>query len=65
MPKGGKTRWVHDDCETSLVLPLDIKRAEGILAIHAQCDPPCPRKITACKYLDQQRATELRLVRRR
>ncbi len=63
MPKGGKATWVHDDCGKSWIHPLDVKRANGIVAIHEQCDPPCPRKITASEYLERQGATEPRLMR--
>ncbi len=49
-PEAGST-WVHDDCERGSIYPLDRKRAEGVLKIHAPCEPPCPRKQTATEYL--------------
>lgn len=54
-PKGGKTKWINDDCEKRFVFPLDHERAEGILKIHASCEPSCPRKQTAADYLISQR----------
>lgn len=49
--QAANTKWVNDDCERRFVFPLDHERAEGILKIHATCDPPCPRKQTAADYL--------------
>lgn len=45
------SKWTGDDCEKRFVYPLDRERAEGIIKIHARCEPPCPRKETAAKYL--------------
>lgn len=53
-PQGEMTVWVNDDCEKRFVFPLDRERAEGILTIHASCEPPCPRKQTAVDYLNGQ-----------
>lgn len=48
-----KAKWVNDDCEKRFVFPIDRERAEGILYIHASCEPPCPRKQTAADYLSR------------
>lgn len=53
----GKTNWINDDCEKRFVFPLDRERAEGILKIHATCEPSCPRKQTAADYLTSLRWT--------
>lgn len=44
--------WVRDDCEDSRIWPITRQRAEGILAIHATCDPPCPRVESARSHLE-------------
>lgn len=50
--QSGESGWVQDDCGSGYVFPMDRQRAEGILKIHAPCEPPCPRKQTAADYLD-------------
>ncbi|WP_043735619.1 hypothetical protein [Nocardia asiatica] len=44
-------RWVGDDCRQKPPANMPEKRAQGILAIHEKCDPPCPRKVGALKRL--------------
>ncbi|MFI6865872.1 hypothetical protein [Nocardia sp. NPDC050406] len=48
----GRDHWVHDDCEKGFVFPISRRRAEGIVSIHASCEPPCPRKQAASEFLD-------------
>ncbi|MFE5285051.1 hypothetical protein ACFRAQ_08780 [Nocardia sp. NPDC056611] len=43
---------VRDGCENARIWPVTRQRAEGILAIHATCDPPCPRVESARSYLE-------------
>lgn len=43
--------WVGDDCETLPPVTTSAERARGILTIHKDCDPPCPRKLGALPYL--------------
>lgn len=45
--------WVDDGCEDARIYPITRQRAQGILAIHATCDPPCPRVETARQYLEE------------
>lgn len=44
--------WVHDSCADPRIWPITRQRAEGILTIHATCDPPCPRAESARSYLE-------------
>ncbi|MVU81944.1 hypothetical protein GPX89_32490 [Nocardia sp. ET3-3] len=44
--------WVDDDCQDGSIHPITHVRAEGILAIHATCEPPCPRAQSARRYLE-------------
>lgn len=48
----GEVSWVDDDCEKGYVYSIDRRRAEGILKIHADCVPECPRKVAARRYLE-------------
>ncbi len=32
-------------------MPADEKHARGLLKIHATCTPPCPRKVSAERFL--------------
>ncbi|MFR9767034.1 hypothetical protein [Nocardia sp. SC052] len=43
--------WINDHCETKPPVTMSETRARGILAIHASCDPPCPRKLGALAKL--------------
>lgn len=52
MRDGDGSSWVHDDCEKGYVYSIGRERAEGILRIHAPCEPPCPRKRAAREYLE-------------
>lgn len=45
--------WVADGCHNGRIWPVSRQRAEGILVIHATCDPPCPRSESARKYLEE------------
>lgn len=56
VPESRAQRWVDDDCEKGWIWPLYRKYAEGVLKIHATCDPPCPRKQRAAAYLDDLEA---------
>ncbi|MEU2088052.1 hypothetical protein ACWDSF_05330 [Nocardia beijingensis] len=42
--------WVQDYCEDGN-MPADEKHARGLLKIHASCTPPCPRKLSAERFL--------------
>ncbi|MET9287051.1 hypothetical protein [Nocardia beijingensis] len=42
--------WVQDYCEDGN-MPADAKHARGLLKIHRNCEPPCPRKMSAERYL--------------
>lgn len=44
--------WINDRCTESFIFPITRRRLEGILAIHAPCEPPCPRKISARAHLE-------------
>jgi hypothetical protein len=48
------SKWVGDDCKKKPPVTMPESRAEGILAIHATCDPPCPRKLGALERLGRQ-----------
>jgi hypothetical protein len=43
--------WVDDHCEERLFENMSERRARGICAIHADCQPPCPRIRAARNYL--------------
>ncbi|MFE3190429.1 hypothetical protein ACFXHA_15550 [Nocardia sp. NPDC059240] len=45
------TSWIDDHCRNSRIVPITRERAEGIVALHASCTPPCPRQLTARDYL--------------
>ncbi|WP_157170902.1 hypothetical protein [Nocardia araoensis] len=45
--------WVEDYCEDG-DMPADETHARGLLKIHATCTPPCPRKVSAERYLREQ-----------
>ncbi len=42
---------VEDHCGNARIVPISRERAEGILALHADCDPACPRKVSAAAFL--------------
>jgi hypothetical protein len=42
--------WVEDYCEDGN-MPADDERARGLMKLHASCTPPCPRKLSAERYL--------------
>ncbi|MEU6583129.1 hypothetical protein [Nocardia sp. NPDC046763] len=46
--------WVDDDCQNGSIHPITRARAKGISAIHANCEPPCPRAESARKYLKRE-----------
>ncbi|MGV9833891.1 hypothetical protein ACWDUL_06790 [Nocardia niigatensis] len=46
--------WVNDDCQNGSIHPITRARAAGISAIHAPCEPPCPRAVSARKYLTRE-----------
>lgn len=46
--------WINDYCEDSYV--EGIRRAQGIVKLHATCTPPCPRIRGAAEYLAQMSA---------
>ncbi|MFE3256068.1 hypothetical protein ACFXPS_11760 [Nocardia sp. NPDC059091] len=48
----GTPEWVDDHCGDGRIVPITRERAGGILALHAGCDPHCPRWITARAFLD-------------
>lgn len=52
LPEIGERNWIHDACESGYIPSIDRLRAEGILSIHASCEPPCPRKRTARDFLN-------------
>ncbi|QLY28300.1 hypothetical protein [Nocardia huaxiensis] len=43
--------WINDYCEDSYV--DGVRRAQGIVKLHATCTPPCPRIRGAAEYLEQ------------
>ncbi|WP_067710665.1 hypothetical protein [Nocardia yamanashiensis] len=43
--------WVDDHCGNGRIVPITRERADGILALHESCEPPCPRRISAREYL--------------
>ncbi|MBF6298040.1 hypothetical protein IU459_10825 [Nocardia amamiensis] len=45
--------WVEDYCEDGN-MPADETHARGLLKIHATCTPPCPRKVSAQRYLRER-----------
>ncbi|MBF6181341.1 hypothetical protein [Nocardia otitidiscaviarum] len=51
-PECGTHIWIHDGCEQGGIWPINRQRAEGILSIHASCEPPCPCKQRAARYLE-------------
>ncbi len=42
--------WIQDYCEDSN-MPADQQHAQGLMKLHATCTPPCPRKLSAERYL--------------
>ncbi|MFG3617697.1 hypothetical protein [Nocardia sp. NPDC047654] len=42
--------WVEDYCEDGN-MPADDEHARGLMKLHASCAPPCPRKLSAERYL--------------
>ncbi|MGW5376220.1 hypothetical protein ACWESM_12310 [Nocardia sp. NPDC003999] len=49
--------WVQDHC-TDSNMPVDERHARGLLKIHASCEPPCPRKLSAQRYLRERSAAD-------
>lgn len=49
--------WINDYCEDSCV--EGVRRAEGILKLHASCTPPCSRILAAVEHLEQMSAENL------
>ncbi|MEU1993155.1 hypothetical protein ABZ511_01795 [Nocardia gamkensis] len=47
--------WVEDYCEDGN-LPADGEHARGLMKLHASCTPPCPRKLSAERYLREHGA---------
>lgn len=45
--------WVQDYCEDGN-LPADEKHARGLMKIHQNCEPPCPRRVSAERYLSER-----------
>ncbi len=45
--------WIQDYCEDSN-WPVDEKHARGLLKLHAICTPPCPRKLSAERWLRER-----------
>lgn len=44
--------WIDDHCRSGRIVPVTRERARGILILHATCEPPCPRSLSARAYLD-------------
>jgi hypothetical protein len=49
--------WIQNFCEDSN-WPVDEKHAEGLLKLHATCAPPCPRKLSAERWLREHVADD-------
>jgi len=50
---------VNEGCDNASVPGITERWARGIVAIHEGCEPACPRKMTALRYLaDVPRGTE-------
>jgi hypothetical protein len=45
--------WIQDYCEDSN-WPVDEKHAQGLLKLHFTCTPPCPRKLSAERWLHER-----------
>ncbi|WP_280493262.1 hypothetical protein [Nocardia asiatica] len=42
--------WVQDYCEDGN-MPEDEEHARGLSKLRQSCEPPCPRKVSAERYL--------------
>lgn len=42
--------WVQDYCDDGN-MPEDEEHARGLSKLHQSCEPPCPRKVSAERYL--------------
>ncbi len=47
--------WIDDYCTDSNA-PADEQHAQGLMKLHATCTPPCPRKLSAERYLRERAA---------
>lgn len=45
--------WIEDYCEDGN-MPADEQHAQGLTKLHASCEPPCPRKLVAERYLRER-----------
>ncbi|WP_159842403.1 hypothetical protein [Nocardia sp. CY41] len=45
--------WIQDYCDDSN-WPADEQHARGLLKLHATCTPPCPRKLSAERWIRER-----------
>lgn len=54
-PGDRSTRPIGEGCRDTAIPYIDTAQANGIITIHAACEPPCPRKRTAIDFIDRSR----------
>ncbi|MGQ4614443.1 hypothetical protein [Nocardia sp. R7R-8] len=45
--------WIDDYCDDGNT-PADETHARGLVKLHAACTPPCPRKVSAQRWLPER-----------